>query len=302
MLTKFFYTVCLSILLFACGTPEYAQVKVGGPEEITSNDPLNRYTVIVRLTMEKGDRFGYGHCSGTLLSNSYVLLAAHCVEGVWGAKVLVGHDHKISLSNGKEFSAVGEGMSFAVSKSFLAKGNKKLFRMLLRRVTFRSPRVVLKDIAIIRLAKPLALPYKIDFDIPAPDLDLTGQRVTIAGYGIGDAGQQPARARKATVKLARDFRMSDLLEFHNYFRSVNFGDSGGPVWWHDNKGKLNLIGVHSAKVAFGRAYTWSIDIRQHRHWLKNAMQVLQKPKTAVSAAMDMSHRYFPAFMEKHFRQ
>ena len=65
MLTKFFHVVCLSMLLLACGTPEYAQVKVGGPEVIASNDPLNRYTVIVRLVMEKGDRFAYGHCSGT---------------------------------------------------------------------------------------------------------------------------------------------------------------------------------------------------------------------------------------------
>lgn len=296
------YAVCLSILLLACGSPEHAQVKVGGPEEITSNDPLNRYTVIVRLIKERGDRFGYGSCSGTLLSKSYVLLAAHCVDGVWGAKVLVGHDHKISLSNGKEFRAVGEGMSFAVSKSYLAKGNIKFFRFLVRKATFRSPRMVLKDIAVIRLAEPLPLPYKIDFVIPDPDLDLTGQKVTIAGYGIGDAGQQPARARKATVKLARDFRKSDLLEFHNYFRSIDFGDSGGPVWWYDDKSKLNLIGVHSAKISFGRAYTWSIDIRHHRQWIMTAEQVLKNPKTAVTSAMDMSHRYFPAFMEKHFRQ
>lgn len=291
----------LSVLLLACGEAKHAQVKVGGPEVMASDDPLNRYTVLVKLTVEYRDRFRYGHCSGTLLSPEHVLLAAHCLDGVWGAKVLVGYDQKVITDDGKEFSAVGEGKSFVVSKSFLARFNKKARRVFKQKLTFRKTRGIFKDLAIIRLAQPLALPYKINFDIPEPERNLSGKKVIIAGYGIGDVGQQPTRARKAVVKLVRDYQESDLLEFTNYFRRINFGDSGGPVWWYDETGKLNLIGVHSFMLPMVKFYTWSIDIRQHQQWIGNALKVLHQRKPHITAAMDMSKRYFPAFLEKAYQ-
>ena len=297
---KLFFVI-LSLSLFACGEAEHAKVQVGGPEVIAGNDPLNRYTVLVKLTVEYRDGFRHGHCSGTLLSPEHVLLATHCVEGVWSAKVLVGHDRKVITDDGKEFSTIGEGKSFVVSKSFLSNFGKKAGHLLWQKLTFKEPRAIFKDIAIIRLEKPLALPYKINFAIPSPERDLSGEQVTIAGYGIGDIGQQPSRARKATVKLVRDYQESDLLEFTNYFRRINSGDSGGPVWWHDEDGKLKLIGVHSFTIPLAKFYTWSIDIRHHRRWIDNALKVLHQHNPHITAAMDMSKRHFPAFLEKIYQ-
>lgn len=295
------FFVILSLLAFGCGEPDPAKVKVGGPELIAGDDPLNRYTVLVRLSLAYQEGFRHSHCSGTLLSPQHVLLAAHCVDGVWGAKVLVGYDRKIITAAGKEFSAIGEGKSFVVSKSFLSRFNKKTRRLIRRKITFAKPRGIFKDLAIIRLAEPLVLPYSFDFDIPSPARDLSGKRVIIAGYGIGDIGQQPARARRATVKLRRDYREADLLEFTNYFRRINYGDSGGPVWWYDEEGKLNLIGVHFLMFPFLKFYTWSIDIRQHRRWIGNALKILHQRNPRITAQMDMSKRHFPAFLEKTYQ-
>ena len=294
------FCVTFSLLLFACGTAEHAQVTVGGPEVMAGNDPLNRYTVLVKLAVEDGERLAHGHCSGTLLSPEHVLLAAHCVDGVWGAKVLIGHDRKVITDDGKEFSAVREGKSFVVSKSFLTWFELKAYYLLFDKLTFNKPKYVFKDIAVIRLAKPFTLPYKIDFIIPPP-LNLTGRSVTIAGYGLGDIGQQPSQARKATIKLVHDYKKSDLLEFTNYFNRINFGDSGGPVWWYDAKGKLNLIGVHSFMLPLPKWYTWSIDIRQHRDWIKNAKRVLHQRNPLITPDMDMSKRFFPAFLLKNYQ-
>ena len=297
---KLFFIMLLG-LLFACGDDKFAQVQVGGRDVIAGDDPINRYTVMVKLAIEEKDGFIHGSCSGTLLSPEHVLLAAHCVENAWGAKVLVGYERKVTTTDGQQFSAVGEGKSFAISKTYLSKFNGRTWWLLLNKLTFTRPMSTFKDIAIIRLAEPLELPYKIEFAIPAPERDLSGEMVTIAGYGVGDIGQKPLRGRKAKIKLVHDYEKSDLLEFTNYFRRLNFGDSGGPVWWHDEEGNLNLIGVHSFMIPLAKFYTWSIDIRHHRQWIDDALDILHQRNPSITAEMDMSKRHFPAFLEKTYQ-
>ena len=288
-------------LLFACDEGEQTRIKLSGRDMIAGDDPINRYTVVVKLAVDNRDRFQHGSCSGTLLSPEHVLLAAHCVENVWGAKVLVGYDHEVITTDGQRFSTVGEGKSFAISKSYLSKFDGRFWWLLLDKLTFTKPTYDFKDIAIIRLAQPLDLPYKIDFAIPSLKRNLSGEQVTIAGYGIGGIGQKPLRARKAMIKLVHDYGTSDLLEFTNYFRRLNFGDSGGPVWWHDEEGKLNLIGVHSFMMPLAKFYTWSIDIRHHRQWIDDALEILHQRNPSITTEMDMSKRHFPAFLEKSYQ-
>ena len=294
--------VLFYFLLSSCAGSEQAQVKVGGAGEISGSDPINRYTVMVRMSIDREKGINHpSSCSGTLLDSRHVLLATHCIGGnIWRVKVLVGYDNKVLLADGREFSAIGEGASFVLSKSYLSKWYNASWRIFWNKITFRSLSTRIIDIAVIRLAKPLDLPYPIDYEIPEPTVDLTGKEVAISGYGIGDMGQKPLKARKALVKVAKDYKKSDLLEFTNFFRRVNYGDSGGPVWWRDKQGKLNLIGVHSfgiTMVPLVRIYTYSIDIRHHRQWIKNALQVLQENDPQITEKMNMSKRYFPGYLE-----
>ena len=182
-----------------------------------------------------------------------------------------------------------------LSKSYLSKWYKDFRRIYWNKIAFRSLSTRLIDIAVIRLAEPLDLPYPIDYEIPEPTVDLTGKEVVISGYGIGDMGQKPLKARKALVKVAKDYEKSDLLEFTNFFRRINYGDSGGPVWWRDKQGKLNLIGVHSfgiPMVPLVRIYTYSIDIRHHRQWIKNALQVLQENDPQITEKNEYEQEIF----------
>lgn len=289
MIAKFLCHLLLFGLMLSCSAGERSQPRVGGPVGISGSDPINRYTVIIRFP-GKGS-----YCSGTLLSPSYVLLAAHCIENTWRAKVLVGYDKKIILADGRMFSAVGEGESYAASKHYFTHRFRSYFTWIkfafqrAKRAKFKS-----KDIALIKLVQPLDLPYGIDYKIPPPDTDLTGRMVTIAGYGIGDVGQQPGRARKAVVKVAKDYQDGDLLGFFGFSRKVNFGDSGGPVWWKDDSGDLNLIGVHA--LVDIHSYH-SVDIRHHHQWLKDAVRVLQAQGALRSTKLDVIKEYFPGYLE-----
>ena len=301
--------LCLSLLdaMLACAREEHARVKVGGSGAIRGDDLINRYTVLIRQSVRRQGKVRPSGCTGSLLDPSHVLLAAHCIMGAWKAKVLVGYDKKVILKNGAEFSAVGEGVSFVANKSYLSRSYTRWHEDVvgwLKFLTFQYKLPVISgDIAVIKLKKPLHLPYSIDYKIPESDeVDLTGKKVVIAGYGIGDIGQEPFKARKAEVRVARDIKDSDLLEFDNFFNRINFGDSGGPVWWYDDRGELNLIGVHVLMaISFKKLYSYSLDIRHHRQWIKGAIRVLQEKDPLLTKDMDMIKRYFAGAVEDFYK-
>ena len=49
------------------------------------------------------------------------------------------------------------------------------------------------------------------------------------------------------------------------------------------------------------SYTYSIDIRQHQRWIAYAVKVLYQRNPQITAEMDMSKRYLPAFLEKAYQ-
>ena len=295
--------VVLLIICCACAGDQTGTVKVGGDQRIVADDIINRYTVQIKLFVKHSGNLASGNCSGTLLSANKVLTAAHCVDGnLWRAKVLIGFDNPIKTVTGKQFSVVAEGMSFVANANYLRRKNKLVGQLVWSKVIFSQPRVKMGDLAVIKLAKNIDLPYPIDFTVPDATVDLTGEQVTIAGYGIGDFGQQPGLARRANVVINRDYQRSDLLEFTNYLNSMSPGDSGGPVWWWNNAGELQLIGVHSFMFSYFRYYTYSVDVRQHQRWLNRAQQLLDNPDLVINKGTNFFyHSYLPGYLEDHHR-
>lgn len=306
-------TALLTALLLsvACGASEVARVQVGGAE-MHGSDPLNRYTVHVSITVSAGDSYQYSRCSGTLLTPSQVLLAAHCVVGAWRMQVIVGYHNKVILPNGKSWRASREGVSWIAPGSYLSSATPFSFvsgrAMMVLWETLLFPlarRTQLKDIALLQLASPLPLPYELAYSIPPPSVDLSGRRVTIAGYGMGRFGQEAGVLRKAEVRISKDYLKSDLLEFTNFRARIGFGDSGGPVWWYDDSGTMHLVGIHSMALPLLRFHSFSLDLRQHRAWLTDALRLLPLANPSIAADMDIIKRYLPGFTgdfyEKHAR-
>ncbi len=296
-------TVVLTTLLLiaACGKQEAAQVRVGGAE-MHGSDPLNRYTVHVSIMVSAGDNYRYSRCSGTLLTPSQVLLAAHCIVGAWRVHATVGYHNKVILPNGKSWGASREGVSWIAPGSYLNSATAfsfisgKAMVVLWETLLFPLPRrVKLKDIALLQLESPLPLPYELAYRIPPPATDLSGRRVTIAGYGMGRLGQEAGVLRKAEVRIKKDYLKSDLLEFTNFRTRIGFGDSGGPVWWHDDNDTMHLVGMHSMALPLLHFHSFALDLRQHRAWLTDALRLLPLANPSITDNMDIIKRYLPGF-------
>ena len=289
------------MFVVACGIPKHAQTKIGGAE-IHGSDPLNRYTVHVSIWVNAGDSYRYARCSGTLLTPSQVLLAAHCMIGAWRAQVTVGYHNKVILPNGQSWQAQRAGVSWIAPASYLRSATPlsyvggKALRVLWETMLLPLPRrTQLKDIALLQLESPLPLPYELTYRIPPPTVDLSGRRVTVAGYGMGRFGQEAGVLRKAKVNVTKDYLKSDVLEFTNFRTRLGFGDSGGPVWWYDDNGKMHLVGIHGMALPLVRFHSFSIDLRQHRAWLTDALRLLPLANPSITPDMDIIKRYLPGF-------
>ena len=238
--------------LLAAGKP--SQAIVGGTEV----KPVGKYPFMVALLYGKDPAKNPQRnlfCGGTLIDKDSVLTAAHCVQGISTGDLKAG---KLKVIVGATHLGVDQGVVGDVSRALPHPGYN------------RNPDNGY-DAAVLTLEQPVRNPKTVHLATLFQDyLEQPGRAATAAGWGkTWTLGRQVSWMREVQVPIRTD---KDAESAYNskgkkvYFRNlmvpagnqragVYKGDSGGPLFAKDHKGRYTQIGIVSFGTnVYGRLY------------------------------------------------
>ncbi|XP_022101267.1 trypsin-1-like [Acanthaster planci] len=267
--------VCLLVVAFAvacnaeCGSPAITPSSlrvVGGVEAKAHSWP---WQVSLRLR----GLFGFYHhfCGGSLITNEWIVTAAHCVygrESIGKWKIRLGA-HDITDKSGTVETSVSKIVRHA---GFTYQG-------------------LSNDIALMKLSSPVTLSDTIN-TVCLPSQAYTSGNAYVTGWGDTQKwgqGSYPDKLQQVMTPIMDhsecNKRMSDISAGHvdNTMICGGFdaeengacsGDSGGPFVIKNSSGKWELVGVVSwgmkpcAMIGIPSVYA---DVMYLRDWIQNSM-------------------------------
>jgi hypothetical protein len=225
----------LTLLACGCGAPP---VEGEQPVECPAFGPLFGATTLLPIGMSEREADAIVHvslatgdvsCTGVVISAGLVLTAGHCVEGA------------------EEGLVVRVGRDASTPRAVLAVSN--------------VDRPSASDLALLTLEPDLPLEHDVS-SIPvalAPfPLRRDGQLAVAAGYGVTESlawGER--RFAFSTVTEGADGR---IVTRATGASGACIGDSGGPLLWRDEAGRLRVFGILSDGDASCRGSDHFVDV------------------------------------------
>jgi len=187
-------------------------------------------------------------CGGSLIDESHVLTAAHCIEGfsasdVKTLKVYLGA-HDIKNGQRSEHNVI----RIIKHKDF-------------------NPKTLVNDIAILTLETPARMSNTIKtVCLPTYDSTFTNQQVTVSGWGaLSEGGRQPSKLHEVDVNVISNSECggkynsripgrieSTMICAAGWQKDSCSGDSGGPLYLKQS-GFAVQVGIVSWGIGCARA-------------------------------------------------
>lgn len=208
---------------------------VGGKESAVNGNPW-------QVSLQKPSGSSYYHfCGGSIISETYILTAAHCVEnqntGTW--RIVIGaHYIKSSSETGRQVLSVKRAVMHSAY----------------------NPSTFVNDIALLELSSKITFNSRAEAVCISKTAITAGENVRVSGWGtISSGGSSPSELRQVTVPIVADSTCERSDYYGNEFDRTTMvcaglenggkdscqGDSGGPLVDERSTGKWYLEGVVS---------------------------------------------------------
>lgn len=246
-------------VVVSCGPrPQAAsEVKIVGGHQVTAGDAIAQSTVA--LVSPTGEQF----CTGSLITKTQVVTAAHCLEDLATSEIYVMFGTRalpssISASNTR-------AVRFAIMNEHFDD------RAMAMDVATRPPH----DIGFIQLEDPAPAGYDPVAIAGSRDALRVGDELMLAGFGVTHYDAETSGLLyKLTSTVTRIDRAAHELQIDGHSGySACMGDSGGPAFVRRD-GHLQLVGLTSRGSELCDGPVIFTDLRQERAWIAQQQAAL----------------------------
>jgi len=280
-----------SVMFVACGeNPDSnsgkskAQIVGGRAIQATVDDERAYSTVALttdhRSASQRGAKTlfdaGKSFCSATIISDSALLTAAHCLADF--DQQSLNKSGKLILPDSRDFIAsfgarVGSSEQWIRAKAVIPHPDWQPHLTL-----SNNPASAPRDIGIVILERPVPKGY-FPAKVASTELDIVAnQRVHLVGFGVtwSRRNNNTGVLREVEVPIKRVSQKSETLVVSSWLKGACAGDSGGPMYVRSKEGAWSVVGVTSAGVeifqtciGLNNSFT---DVRSNRDWIRDVLQ------------------------------